>query len=584
MSIELLSPAKDLECGINAIKYGADAVYIGGPHFGARKEASNSLEDIATLVKYAHFYNAKVYVTINTIIFNSELDKVEELINALSKIQIDAIIIQDLGIFALNIPNIDIFISTQATNISPEKVKFLEDLGAKRVILERALSLAEIQEIRQTTKVELETFVHGAICVCYSGECNMSYEAGGRSANRGECAQPCRKQYSLLDSKGKVLKQSSKLLSVKDLNLAENLEELIDAGITSFKIEGRLKDVNYVRNVTAYYRKKLDLVLEKKGLYKASSGSIQHDFEPNLNKTFNRGYTEYFLNTKHKVNSELSFNVGEYVGVVDRIMGDKLWVDTAIELRNGDGIVYLDGYEQQGFFVNNFANNQLTANKPLDITYGTALFRNYDAKFIDQLNKSKTERKILIEFDLREADGEYVLQVQDGDGNSLVKTSRLKDKIESFATDYESRITETLNKLGNTSFICETVSLQLDKQHFIPLSSLKRTRNELLAELTKTREEKVPVRNTRKEPIINNVPEILVANAKTEKLFGKKKNVVELGYNEGAPLMRTRYCVLHELGMCLKKKKLAQPLYLKDEKNTFELQFDCIKCEMIVKR
>ena len=582
MDIELLSPAKDLECGIAAIKFGADAVYIGGPDFGARKSASNSLEDIAELVKFAHFFKAKVYVTINTIIYDTELFRVEQLISELYAIKVDAIIIQDFGILGMDLPDIDIIISTQTTNITKEKVQFFEDIGVKRVILERALSLKEIKEIRANTTVELEAFVHGAICVCYSGECNMSHAIGGRSANRGECAQPCRKVYSLTDNEGKVLKQSTKLLSVKDLNLSQSLGELIDAGISSFKIEGRLKDVNYVSNVTAFYRQKLDEVLNQKGLNRYSVGRINYDFEPDVNKTFNRGYSDYFLNRKNNVNSDLLFEQGEYVGEVVKVEGNRVWVDTGLELHNGDGLVYLAEEDKQGFFVNNFASGCITTNKEIELPIGTRLYRNYDAKYLDRLSKSKTVRKIEVVFTLQELEGEYQLEIKDSENNHLKATNILKDFMEKSSPDYEDRITDTLCKLGNTLFVCEQVDLDLKKQYFIPLSELKRSRNELLAELTKLREEQEPIRTIRKPIAINNVPNLLVANLKAEKLLNMDKNVVELGYSEDAPLMRTRYCILRELEMCLKTTDLAQPLYLKDDKNTFELKFDCSKCEMTI--
>ncbi len=583
MSIELLSPAKNLQSGIAAIKFGADAVYIGGPEFGARKDASNNIDDIARLVKYAHFFNAKVYVTINTIIFDRELFRVEQLIQDLYDIKVDAIIIQDLGILEMDLPDIDIIISTQTTNITKEKVKFFEELGLKRVILERALSLKEIIEISESTNIELEAFVHGAICVCYSGECNMSYVVGGRSANRGECAQPCRKQYSLVDDDGKVLKGNTKLLSVKDLNYSNYLEELINAGVSSFKIEGRLKDINYVSNVTAFYRKKIDEILSKKGLIKASSGVIAFDFELDLSKTFNRGYTDYFLHGTNQVNSDLSFEQGEYIGEVESSDGNKIWVKTDLELNNGDGLVYLAN-DKEGFFVNNFENGCITANKELDIAVGTKIFRNFDAKYLDRLSKSKTARRIEVVFALQEKNGEYFLQVKDSDKNHFETSCKLNNKIENVSVDYEDRITETLCKLGTTLFMCNQVELDLQKRYFIPLSELKSSRNELLSTLKKLREEKEPERSPRKKIAISNVPDMLVANVNAERLLNKSKNVVELGYAEDAPLMKTRYCILRELDLCLKHNKLKLPLSLKDEKSVFSLEFDCSKCEMLVKK
>jgi putative protease len=294
--IELLAPAKDLESGITAIKCGADAVYIGAGKFGARVSAGNNFEDIEKLIQFAHFYRAKVYITVNTILNDDEIIQAQKLIKKLYEIGADALIIQDMGLLELELPPMPVFASTQCHNNTPEKIDFLEKTGFNRAILARELSLEQIKEIRSRTNIGLESFIHGALCVCYSGQCYMSYAIGGRSGNRGECAQPCRKKYSLIDSNNKIISDKQHLLSLKDLNLSCYIKELIEAGITSFKIEGRLKDINYIKNTVAFYRKKIDEVLENTRYKKSSSGETFIDFIPDPYKTFNRGYSEYFLN------------------------------------------------------------------------------------------------------------------------------------------------------------------------------------------------------------------------------------------------------------------------------------------------
>jgi len=320
--IELLAPAKDLESGKAALIYGADAVYIGAPKFGARSAAGNSLNDIKQLIGFAHKFYAKVYVTLNTILHDNELVEAQDLINELYKIGTDALIIQDMGILEMELPPIPIFASTQTNNISWQKIKFLEDTGIQRVILARELSLEQIKEIHSKTTVDLEFFVHGALCVSFSGQCYFSHAIDKGSANRGTCAQPCRSYYSLLDKNGNTLVKNKYLLSLKDMNLSEHINELIDAGISSFKIEGRLKDINYIKNITAYYRKQIDEVLKKKeGFEKSSSGKIVYDFNPDAEKTFNRGYTDYFLNgrTKEIASLDTQKSIGKYIGKVKSV-------------------------------------------------------------------------------------------------------------------------------------------------------------------------------------------------------------------------------------------------------------------------
>ena len=320
--IELLSPAKNLETGIAAINCGADAVYIGAPKFGARAAAGNSIADIAKLVLYAHNFFAKVYVTINTLLFDNELEEARKTVDELYLSGVDAIIFQDMALLEMDLPPIPLFASTQTHNYKLERIKFLDQLGINRIILARELSLEQIKEIRQNTSAELEFFVHGALCVCLSGQCYLSHALTGRSANRGECAQPCRMKYTLTDKSGKVIVKDKYLLSLKDLNLSEHLNKLISAGISSFKIEGRLKDAAYVKNITAYYRTLIDDILENKTVYKrASSGKSLFTFSPDPNKTFNRGYTEYFLtdHEKSRANIDTPKSMGEFLGSIKKL-------------------------------------------------------------------------------------------------------------------------------------------------------------------------------------------------------------------------------------------------------------------------
>ncbi|MEQ8225541.1 MAG: peptidase U32 family protein, partial [Candidatus Eremiobacterota bacterium] len=337
--IELLSPAKDLECGMAAIKCGADAIYIGAERFGARVSAGNSPEDIKELVSFAHRYFARVYVTLNTILTDKETGQAKELMEKLYETGVDAFIIQDMGFLEMDLPPVPLFASTQCHNNSAEKIRFLEQVGFKRAILARELSLKEIKYIREKTEIELEFFVHGALCVCYSGQCYLSYAIGGRSGNRGDCAQPCRKIYSLVDESGNFIIKDKYLLSLKDLNLSGYIRELVDAGINSFKIEGRLKDINYVKNIVSFYRQKIDLA----GYKKTSSGNISINFTPDPEKTFNRGYTDYFFNGRRK--DITSFNTpkstGKSCGKILKCDKNSFYL-TYHSLKAGDGICFFD--------------------------------------------------------------------------------------------------------------------------------------------------------------------------------------------------------------------------------------------------
>lgn len=597
--IELLAPAKDLECGLAAINCGADAVYIGSPRFGAREAAGNSIEDITELVNYAHKYWAKVYVTVNTLLHDDEIPSALELISQLYKIGIDGLIIQDTGLLECDLPPLPLIASTQMNNATPEKVAFLEQVGFQRAILARELDLSQIKEIRRHTKIELECFVHGALCVCYSGQCYLSYALGGRSGNRGQCAQPCRKLYSLIDSKGKAFASNKHLLSLRDLNLSEHLRELIDAGVTSFKIEGRLKDKTYVTNVVSYYRRKLDEIIAEEVLKKSSSGSSSIDFEPDPSKTFNRGYGKYFLNGVGDTVGSIDTPkmIGEHIGKVTAIRGSTVILDSNSTLHRGDGICYFDrNGELRGSIVNGAQGRNFTPDKIDGIEIGMVVYRNRDHEFLTRLNKSNAERLIDVAIALREdADG-FTLSAVDEDGN----TAKLATPCEKTAAERPDQaianIKKQLSKTGGTSFSCTEVIVALDKAYFIPISTLNAMRRAVLENLEAAREENRP--KPTGGVIKNDVPypekglsylgNVLNSHAET---FYRRHGVTridpaaESGLDmRGRKVMTTRYCIKHQLGICPKitnGPRLAEPLKLVDEEgHRLVLRFDCTRCEM----
>ena len=391
--LELLAPAQNKECAIAAVDFGADAVYIGAPSFGARKSAGNSIKDIQEVVEYAHKFYVKIYVTINTILDDREIEEAVNLIHKLYDIGVDAIIVQDMGLLEKELPPIPLFASTQCNITTPEKVQFLSEAGFSRIILARELSLTQIKEISQKTNAEIETFVHGALCVSYSGQCYFSFANGGRSANRGECAQPCRKKYTLIDEKGKIIAKDKHLLSLKDFNASEKLQALAEAGVTSFKIEGRLKDVNYVKNVVGFYRQHLDKIASK-----TSSGKIFFDFKPNPQKSFNRGFCEYFLEKRGECfNFDTPKSLGEKIGKVLKCAQGYIEYDGK-KLNPQDGLCWLQDGELKGVLVNRAGENKIFPNKYIDIPKGTELFRNFDFEFqkkLENLGITATIRRTL---------------------------------------------------------------------------------------------------------------------------------------------------------------------------------------------
>lgn len=499
--IELLSPAKNLPTGIAAISSGADAVYIGAGRFGARAAAGNSVSDIRELVEYAHQFFAKVYVTVNTLLYEEELKEVEKLIHDLYEAGVDAIIIQDPAVMKMQLPPVALHASTQMHNNTPERVKFLQDAGLSRVVLARELSLDQIRQIREKTTVDLEGFIHGSLCVSYSGRCYMSESIGGRSANRGECAQPCRNSYDLTDEDGNVLVYNKHLLSLRDLNLSSSIGPLMDAGITSFKIEGRLKDIDYVRNITAYYRQLIDAEIAKRpGLRKASSGTITTAFTPDPARSFNRGYTEYFINGREKAvtNPASPKSEGKMLGTVVSVIGKKLNIRlhedfkdtdgkmpaTGEVIANGDGICW---YEASGKLIGTRVNlvktDSIMVNDTSGLQPGMPVMRNYDKAFAEMLNRNdSTHRAIDITLTMKETPDGFMLESLDEDG-ILSQVELNIEKIPARTPDIGyMRLRDHLIKAGSTIFNVNDIKIDIPGEWFFQSSVINGMRRELMDE------------------------------------------------------------------------------------------------------
>lgn len=599
--IELLAPAKDLETAIAAINCGADAVYIGAAKFGAREAVSNALEDIAALINYAHKYWARVYVTLNTLLRDDELPQAEHMIHQLYDAGADALIIQDTGLLELDLPPLPLFASTQMHNHTPERVAFLEKVGFQRVILARELNLPQIRAVRAQTKLELETFVHGALCVSYSGQCAMSYALGGRSGNRGQCAQPCRRPYRLLDGSGAVIEDGRYLLSLRDLNLAADLPALLDAGVSSFKIEGRLKDKAYVMNVVGYYRQQLDTLLEGRGMRPAASGKVVFDFTPDPRKTFNRGFTSYFLHGRQSPSGSIDTpkSQGEPVGRVTRVGAKSFTLDGSIAIHRGDGLCFFNAqHELVGATVNDVQDREIFPGKLEGIRAGMSVMRNHDHAFLTALEKSQTARKIRVRFRLAETLNGLALFIQDEDGHEAMVTVEMEKTPAEKPEQALATIERQLLKLGGTDFNGDFVRIDLDAPYFIPMATLNALRRDALEALARQRLENFP--RQRGGAIQNNTPYPVTAltylgNVLNQKAraFYQRHGVTEIqpaaesGLDmRGRKVMTTRHCVKHQLGACLKEKgsnRLQEPLALVDEQgNRYPLRFNCTRCEMEV--
>ena len=574
--IELLAPAKDKNTAIAAINSGCDAIYIGASNFGARKKVPNSLEDIKEIVDYAHKFYVKVHVTVNTILTDDELVEAQKLIQNLYDIGVDAIIVQDTGIFKLaldgKLPPIVLHASTQCDNRTLEKVKFFNEIGVSRIILARELSLEQIKEVCQLSKAEIETFVHGALCVSYSGQCYFSHYIGGRSANRGDCAQACRKKYTLVDENGDIIAKDKYLLSMKDFNASPHLKELIDAGVKSFKIEGRLKDENYVKNVVAYYRCEIDKFAQK-----TSSGKIFLDFEPDVKKSFNRGFTDYFLDGRKRCfNFDTPKSIGEKLGRITRVGKDYFELDADVSKQDG---LYFNGY---GCLVNKVDGNKIYPNKMDGISAGLEVYRNFDSRFEKQLETSRVKRQIGVKFIY--SDG--ILNAKDEDGNA-VKISLPAGEIPKNPEKMKETFINQLKKTGESDFYVDSIELS-GELTFMPVSKINELRRNILdmlmAERLKNykREIQNPLKYA-KFPLKKVDYRANIHNMQAKSFYEDCGcEVSEMSAESGSfpkELMRTKHCLKFAFNMCKSPKKL----FLIDEKGKrYPLKFDCANCEMII--
>lgn len=610
--IELLAPARDVECAMAAVDHGADAVYIGAARFGARAAAGNSVDDISRLVEYAHQFRVKVYVTVNTILKDEELAETERLVWELYRVGVDALIVQDMALLELALPPIPLHASTQMDNRTSEKVRYLQQLGFSQVVLARELSLQDIRAVHEACDVPLEVFVHGALCVSYSGQCYVSQHCFGRSANRGECAQFCRLKFDLVDSDGRTIEQGKHLLSLKDMNRGEDLERLLDAGVSSLKIEGRLKDVAYVKNVTAWYRRRLDEIFKRRPEYRrASSGQVTLTFTPQLAKSFNRGFTRYFLDgrTPDIFSFHTPKSMGEEVGRVKEVRGRCITVAGLKSFANGDGLCFVDERgELQGFRVNRVEANKIYPAEMPRVRPHTVLYRNFDKAFEDVLSRPSAVRKIKVWWTVGEYAEGFTLEARDEDEVS-VALSFPYPKEPSRSAQTENVATQ-LSKLGNTPFESAGVEWKGNPGWFVPSSVWAEWRRAVVSALLSARRmnyprpvRPMPTDYTRSLDALKEgrdygfVPQRLtylanVMNRKAEAFYRRQGAVdIEPAFErrepEGAVLMFCRHCLRYSLGWCpqygQEKSPFREPYYLvSSDGRRFRLAFDCKNCQMKV--
>jgi len=603
--IEILAPARDLIGGMAAINSGADAVYIGAPQFGARSNANNSIEDVAALVKYAHLFNAQVFVVMNTILYDNELETCRKMIYELYDIGVDALIIQDMAIMEMDLPPIVLHASTQANNRDADKIKFLKDAGIKRVVLARELNLHQIKTIYDEADVELEFFVTGALCVSFSGNCYMSVANGERSANRGSCAQNCRLPYNLIDGNGETLIKNSHLLSIKDLDISDQIPNLIEAGIVSFKIEGRLKDVVYVKNNVSFLRQKLDSYLEGAGsdkYMKASSGKCTYTFDSSLSRTFNRGYTDYFVNDRnHSIGSwESPKSKGQYIGKLIRTVGNAYEIENGELLNNGDGLCFInENNEADGIYVNKAENGKIYPNVLKEVKDGTFIYRNNDAAFIKIVEREDSAvRKLSTTLLLTENETGFELIATDEDGNvSTVTLAHSKEQTKT-GESIEENIKTQLAKTGFTPYTADEITIMFSQSWFLPISKINEMRRTVYDQLTEirlanyVREEHQLVKTSHPYPETKLDFMYNVSN-KTARKFYERHGVTEiekafeLQWDPGkSRVMTTKYCIKYELKKCpihqkdIMGVKVKEPLVLKQGELEYKLKFNCKPCEM----
>ncbi len=601
--VEILAPAKNLVQGMAAINAGADAVYIGAPQFGARSNATNSIEDIEELVQYAHLFKAQVFVVVNTILYDHELEDCKKMIHELYAIGVDALIVQDMAVLEMDLPPIVIHASTQANNRDPKHVKFLADAGMKRVVLARELNLDQIKDIAKATDVELEFFVSGALCVSFSGNCYMSIANGERSANRGSCAQNCRLPYNLVDGTGKTLIANSHLLSIKDLDLSDQLPNLIEAGVTSFKIEGRLKDMVYVKNNTSFLRKKLDAFLENNDQFqKASSGRTFFNFDAEMDRSFNRGYTDYFVNKRtEKIGSwDSPKSQGQYIGKLIETKANGYIIENYEKLNNGDGLYFLnENNEPDGMQINIIVNNIVVPNTFKNIPSGTVIYRNSDAEFNRLVERDDSAvRKIGVNLTFTETNDGFMLVAIDEDGHQSISSFESVKELAKNEDSTTPNIIKNLSKTGGTPFIVDGVKVEFSQNWFLPISKVNEVRRLVLEQLIDIRvkeyhREEFQIQKTDHPYPVPQLDFTYNVSNQMARAFYKRHGVTEiekafeLQWDPGkSRVMVTKYCVKYELGKCARfqretmGEKVVEPLTLTHGDNAYKLKFNCKPCEM----
>ncbi len=627
--LELLAPARNLEIGLEAVNHGADAVYIGGPSFGARSSADNSVADIAKLAQHAHRFNSRIFVTLNTILRDDELESARKLAWQLYDAGVDALIVQDMGLLEIDLPPIQLHASTQTDIRTPDKARFLQDAGLSQIVLARELTLKEIAAIRAATDAErctLEFFVHGALCVAYSGQCYISAAHTGRSANRGECSQACRLPYQVVDAKGRFVAHDKHVLSMKDNNQSENLAALVDAGVRSFKIEGRYKDMGYVKNITAHYRKLLDTMIEERQssdqpLARSSSGSTSFTFTPDPDQNFNREFTDYFVNGRQDTIGAFDSpkNPGQPIGFVTQVGPN--WVELQLDeksdtLHNGDGLCYYDlQKELVGLAVNRAEAQSATKGKwrifpkdavagLKDLRKGTQVNRNRDVHWTRVLEKKSSDRRIGVWMTLDETERGMALTLTDEDGNSAKSHGELQRQVARDSTASSDSLREQLSRMGNTIFQALDVSVNFSQPWFVPASALNALRREAVESLETNRAKAfsrlpraVPVEPPAPFPedtlsylgnVFNQAAHRFYAKHGVKVIAPAYEAMEELGE---VSLMITKHCVRFSLSLCPKQAKgvtgvqgqvKAEPLQLINGKEKLTLRFDCKPCEMHV--
>lgn len=611
MNIELLSPAKNLACGIAAINHGADAVYIGASQFGARASAGNSLADIEALALYAHQYRAKVFVAFNTLLTNDQLPEAEKLIHDIYNAGADALIVQDMGILKMDLPPIALHASTQTDNRTPQKVKFLQDVGFSRVVLARELSIQQISEISTKTNVELEAFVYGALCVSYSGQCYISQAMCGRSANRGECAQYCRLPYNLIDANGRIIEKNKHLLSLKDLDLSDHLAQMAQAGVLSFKIEGRMKDEHYVKNVTAHFRKKLDALMHSNTNYRATSvGKTRFFFTPMPEKTFRRPATNFFINGRQNniITPDSPKSTGEKLGVVHQLAAKSFDIVCSQSINNGDGLCFVDskgvfsGFRANSVQIidNDFKGShallmRVFVNEMPQIQRNTVLFRNHDQAFEKSLNAKTSDRRVALTMNFEETENGFSLSVCDEENICATLCFEVEKQLALKPDMVFDNIRQQLSKLGNTIFEVAHFEHQLSAPFFFSASQLGEWKRATIEALEQKRAQ-VYVREQPVKAIpsiypeknlsyLGNVSNLLAHAFYTEHGVQQIAPAFEIKAEKDVPLMFSKHCIKFDMGHCPRQGKistLAEPLLLENNGKIFRLDFDCKQCIMTV--